>query len=197
MPILLLLIVLPLIALMPLLLIQRYRAGSARRMARPWLATLHLVLMAVSAIVFLGGAALTAAWVPNAFSGAAAGVALRMALGVVGLALTRWEPTPATLHFTPNGWLVLFVTLVVSARVMYGRWRTWTVAKAGVYGTAMVTAFRNSGVVGRCRARDWLLHGVRVGSATPHWPMARAPTAPAVKPDGSRNNHGDSRLRGF
>jgi hypothetical protein len=142
-PILLLLLLLPLVlvALMPLILIQRYRVGSARRMARPWLATLSLALMAVSVLIFLGGAALTALWVRDAFIGAAAGVALGVALGSVGLALTRWEATPATLHFTPNRQLVLFVTVVVSARVLYGLWRTWTVAKAGVYGTAMVTAF--------------------------------------------------------
>jgi hypothetical protein len=142
-PILLLLLLLPLvlIALMPLILIQRYRVGSARRMARPWLASLNLVLMAVSALFFLGAAAVTALWVRDAFIGAAAGVALGMAIGSVGLALTRWEPTPASLHFTPNRWLVLFVTFVVSARVLYGLWRTWTVAEAGVSGTAMVTAF--------------------------------------------------------
>ena len=143
MPILLLLIALPLvlIALIPLILIQRYRLGSARRMARPWLARLNLVLMAASALFFLGGAAVTALWVRDAFIGAAAGVALGTALGCVGLALTRWESTPATLHFTPNRWLVLLVTFVVSARVLYGLWRTWTVAEAGVSGTAMVTAF--------------------------------------------------------
>jgi hypothetical protein len=142
-PILLLLLLLPLvlIALMPLILIQRYRVGSARRIARPWLATLSLVLVVISTLVFLGGAALTAVWVRHAFTGAAAGVALGLALGLAGLALTRWESTPATLHFTPNRWLVLFVTFVVSARVLYGLWRTWTVAEAGVYGTAMVTAF--------------------------------------------------------
>jgi hypothetical protein len=142
-PILLLLLLLPLvlIALMPLILIQRYRVGSARRIARPWLATLSLVLVVISTLVFLGGAALTTVWVRHAFTGAAAGVALGLALGLAGLALTRWESTPATLHFTPNRWLVLFVTFVVSARVLYGLWRTWTVAEAGVYGTAMVTAF--------------------------------------------------------
>jgi hypothetical protein len=142
-PILLLLIVLPLvlIALMPLILFQRYRAGSARRLARPWLATLNLVSMTASALFFLGGAALTELWVRDALSGAAAGVALGGALGLAGLALTRWEPAPATLHFTPNRWLVLFVTLVVSARVLYGLWRSWTAAQAGLSGTAMVAAF--------------------------------------------------------
>ena len=70
MPILLLLLALPLvlIALMPLILIQRYRVGTARRMARPWMATFNVVLMAFSAICFLAGAAVTAVWVPNAFT---------------------------------------------------------------------------------------------------------------------------------
>ena len=143
MPLLLLVLLLPvvLIALMPLILIQRYRLGTARRMARPWMATFNVVLMALSAICFLASAALTAVWVPNALTGAVAGVALGAGLGLVGLVLTRWEPTAATLHYTPNRWLVLVVTSIVSARVLYGFWRSWTVAQAGVHGTTMMLAF--------------------------------------------------------
>lgn len=143
MPILLLLLALPLVlvALMPLLLIQRYRMGSARRLARPWLATLHVALTTLSVVLFLAVASVTAIWVPHAFSGAAAGVVLGLGLGLVGLVLTRWEPTPATLHYTPNRWLVLIVTVMVSVRVLYGFWRSWKVAAAGVYGTEMVLAF--------------------------------------------------------
>jgi hypothetical protein len=143
MPLLLLVVLLPLvlIALMPLILIQRYRVGTARRMARPWAATFNVVLMTFSSICFLAGAAITAVWVPNAFTGAVAGVVLGGGLGAAGLALTRWEPTSATLHYTPNRWLVLVVTFVVSARVVYGLWRSWTVAEAGVYGAPMVLAF--------------------------------------------------------
>jgi hypothetical protein len=142
-PILLLLLALPLVlvALMPLILIQRYRMGSARRLARPWVATLNIALTTLSVILFLAVAAVTAIWVPHAFSGAAIGVLLGLGLGIVGLRLTRWEPTPATLHYTPNRWLVLFVTFMVSARVLYGFWRSWKVAEAGVYGTEMVLAF--------------------------------------------------------
>jgi hypothetical protein len=142
-PLLLLVLLLPvvLIALMPLILFQRYRVGTARRMARPWIATLNVVLTAVSAIGFLAGAALMAVWVPNAFTGAAAGIAVGAGLGLVGLVLTRWEPTAATLHYTPNRWLVLLVISMVSARVLYGLWRSWTAAQAGVYGTAMLVAF--------------------------------------------------------
>ena len=143
MPLLLLVVILPLglIAAMPLLLIQRYRLGSARRVARPWMARLNLVLIAFSAMAFLTGAAVTAFWVRHALTGAAAGLAVGFAMGGVGLLLTRWESGPKTLHYTPNRWLVLVVTFIVSARVMYGVWRTWAVAKAGVYGTPMLVAF--------------------------------------------------------
>lgn len=142
MPLLLVLFLpLLLVALMPLILLQRYRVGSARRLVRPWTVTLTLVLMAFSTIVFLAGAALTTAWVPNAFTGAVAGVALGASLGAAGLVLTRWEPGAATLHFTPNRWLVLIVTFAVSARVLYGLWRSWTAAKAGLSGAPVVLAF--------------------------------------------------------
>ena len=140
---LLLVVLLPvvLLALMPLILIQRYRVGAARRTARPWVAKLNLMLMTFSAICFLASAGVTAVWVPNAFAGAAAGVAVGTCLGIVGLLLTRWEATPATLHYTPNRWLVLVVTFAVSARVLYGLWRSWTVARAGVSGTPVIMAF--------------------------------------------------------
>ena len=143
MPLLLLLVLLPLllIVLMPVILIQRYRMGSARRRARAWTTALNVAVMTFSAICFLIGAAVTTVWVDNAFTGAAAGIALGAVLGIVGLALTRWEPTAVGLHYTPNRWLVLFVTFVVSARVAYGLWRSWIVAQSGVYGTPMVLAF--------------------------------------------------------
>ena len=143
MPLLLLLLALPLvfIVLTPLMLIQRYRVGSSRRQARPWMATFGLIMMIVSTIFFLAGSAITAFWVQDAFAGAAAGVGAGVALGIVGLLLTRWEASPRTLHYTPNRWLVLFVTLIVSARVLYGLYRSALVAQAGVTGTAVVLAF--------------------------------------------------------
>lgn len=143
MPLLLLVAVLPivLIALTPVILIQRYRVGTARRRARPSVATLNVVLMAVSAMCFLAGAAVTTVWVPNAFIGAVAGIAAGAGLGLVGLGLTRWEPTAATLHYTPNRLLVLVVTFIISGRLLYGLWRSWMVAKGGVYGAPMVLAF--------------------------------------------------------
>ena len=143
MPLVLLLLLVPLavIALMPLILIQRYRAGKARRLARPWAVTLNLAVMAFSAVFFLVSAAVTTIWIPRAFTGAAAGLLAGLLLGAVGLAMTRWEYGASAMHYTPNSWLVLFVTLIVSARVVYGLIRSFAVAQAGMSGAALVTAF--------------------------------------------------------
>jgi hypothetical protein len=143
MPILILLLLLPVvfIALTPVMLVQRYRVGTARRQARPWLATFGLVMMAGSTIVFLAGAAATSYWVQDAFPGALAGVGTGAVLGIAGLLLTRWEATPGSLHYTPNRWLVLLVTVIVSARLLYGLYRSTVAARAGLEGTAVVLSF--------------------------------------------------------
>ena len=143
MPLLLLLLALPLviIALTPFMLIQRYRVGSSRRQARPWMAGFGLIMMILSTIFFLVGSAITAFWVQDALTGAAAGVGVGLVLGIVGLLFTRWEATPRTLHYTPNRWLVLLVTFIVSARVLYGFYRSFLMAQAGVTGTSLVLAF--------------------------------------------------------
>ena len=143
MPILILLLLLPviLILLSPVMLVQRYRVGTARRQARPWLATFGLVMMAGSTIFFLAGAGVTSLWVQDAFLGALAGVGIGVVLGMAGVLMTRWESTPASLHYTPNKWLVLLVTLIVSARLLYGFYRSWLAASAGLEGTAVALAF--------------------------------------------------------
>ena len=142
MPLLLLVLLLPLalVALMPVMLIQRYRAGTARRLARPWIASLTLAAMSLSTVCFLVAAAVTTVWVPNAFVASAAGLSVGCALGVLGLGLTRWEPTARTLYYTPNRWLVLAVTLVVSARLLYGLSRWWHITQTGVDDTSVVAA---------------------------------------------------------
>lgn len=143
MPLVLLLLLVPIavIALMPLILIQRYRAGKARRQARPWVAKLNLAAMAFSAVFFLIGAAVTTIWVPDALTGAGLGMIVGLLLGGFGLAVTRWELDPRTMHYTPSSRLVLFVTLIVSARVVYGLFRSFAVAQAGLSGTALISAF--------------------------------------------------------
>jgi len=124
-PFVLLVACLTLIALLPLSLVQRYRVGTARRPARGWLATINVAALIVSAVIFLISSALTNVWVPNAFVYTLSGLLAGCALGVLGLAVTRWETTPAALYYTPSRVLVLAITLVVTARVAYGFWRGW------------------------------------------------------------------------
>ena len=149
MPVLLLalLLLLPLlvVALMPLMLIQRYRVGTARRLARPWVATLNVVAMIFSVVFFLFVSAVTTAWVPHAFTSAVEGITVGCLLGVVGLWASRWEATPRSLHYTPNRWVVLGITLLVTARVLYGFWRGWTSVQSALSDTPFITAFGVAG----------------------------------------------------
>jgi hypothetical protein len=123
-PLLLIALVMP-IVLVPLALVQRYRAGKSRRVARPWLATLNAGTLVISVLCFLAGVAFTSLWVTKAFPFALAGLAGGCLLGILGLALTRWERTPDGLHYTPNSFLALAVTLLVAARLAYSLWRVW------------------------------------------------------------------------
>jgi len=117
--------VLAAIALLPLSLVMRYRAGTTRRRARGWVAALNVFAIGVSAALLLTGAAVTNLWVPNAFRFTVLGLACGALLGLIGLAVSRWEESPESLYYTPNRWLVLTVTLVVTARLGYGFWRGW------------------------------------------------------------------------
>ena len=145
---LLLLLPLALIALTPVLLVQRYRAGSARRLARPWLATVNVVSMVVSVGFFLIGAGVTSVWVPHAATAAAIGLIAGSALGAIGVWLTRWEPTPRSLHYTPNRWLVAAVTLIVTARIVYGLWNGWRSWHSSGDGASFIAGFGVAGSLG-------------------------------------------------
>jgi len=109
----------------PFGIINRYRLGKARRLGRPWAATINLVLLGVSAVIFLWAAAITNFWVPRAFLYSLGGIVGGALLGLLGLTLTRWEEKPRTLHYTPNRWLILVITLAVAARLAVGFWRGW------------------------------------------------------------------------
>ena len=109
----------------PFLLVLRYRLGVARRPARRWIATVNVFSLLASAALFIWVAAMTNFWVPNAFRYSLIGFITGVLLGLLGLRLTRWEPTPRALYYTPSRALVLLITLAVSARLLYGLWRIW------------------------------------------------------------------------
>ncbi|MEY2497642.1 MAG: hypothetical protein QOD12_1198 [Verrucomicrobiota bacterium] len=149
--ILALLFLFALILAMPLLLVLRYRAGTARRLGRRWIATVNLVSMIISTGLFLWVAAITTFWIRQAFASSLAGLMGGCLLGLLGLTLTRWEKMPHVLHYTPNRWLVLLITLAVTTRLLYGLWRIWHawhisgpdtswLASAGIAGSMAVGA---------------------------------------------------------
>lgn len=111
--------------LLPLALWQRYRLGKARNRAVPWVVGLNAWLLLLSAGVFFATAAISAWWVQAALPYAAAGFALGLAIGVGGLAATRFERGPRGLYYTPNRWIVLGLTLVVALRIGWSAVRAW------------------------------------------------------------------------
>jgi MFS family permease len=100
----------------------RYRAGTARRQGRRWTAGLNVWLTAFSAVFFLSFTLVISIWVGSAFRFALIGMGCGGVLGLLGLAMTRWEKQPEGLFYTPNRWLALIVTLAIGARFVYGWW---------------------------------------------------------------------------
>jgi hypothetical protein len=146
-----LVLLLPLIflALMPVSIVLRYRASTARRRARGWIAAVNVVAIALSAAFFLAVAAVMTLWVPRAFTYAVLGLAGGVVLGLLGLALSRWETTDDTLHYTPSRPLVLAVFVIVASRIVYGLWRAWQAWQATPDATSWLAA---SGAAGSLAA---------------------------------------------
>jgi hypothetical protein len=124
-PLLLLLIPAVIALMVPFSIVQRYRAGTARRLARGWVAMVNVLAIAVSITLFLVTAAISSAWLHGAFAYSVLGLVGGCVLGSIGLALSRWEAASRDLHFTPNRWLVLTITVGVAARLAFGFWRAW------------------------------------------------------------------------
>jgi len=76
-----------------------------------------------SAVLFLSFTLLLSFWVGSAFRFALIGITSGAIVGLVGLAITRWESRPEGLFYTPSRWLALIVTLTIAARFIYGWWR--------------------------------------------------------------------------
>jgi hypothetical protein len=100
----------------------RYRAGTARRQARRWVANLNVWMTSFSAVFFLSFTFVLSFWIEGAFRFALTGIGLGGILGLLGLAITRWENRPEGLFYTPSRGLAVLVTLAVAARFAYGWW---------------------------------------------------------------------------
>ena len=101
----------------------RYRAGTARRQARRWVASLNVWMTSLSAVFFLSFTLLLSFWVDSAFRFTVIGLGCGGILGSIGLAVTHWESQPEGFFYTPSRWLALFITLAIAARFVYGWWR--------------------------------------------------------------------------
>jgi len=119
---LLLFVLLALAGVVLLSLALRYRAGTARRQARRWVASLNVWATSFSAVFFLSFTLLLSFWVASAFRFALIGMCFGGILGLLGLAITRWENQTEGLFYTPSRWLALVVTLAIAARFAYGWW---------------------------------------------------------------------------
>jgi hypothetical protein len=100
----------------------RYRAGTARRQGRRWVATMNVWMTSFSAILFFFFTFLISFWLGPTLRFALFGMGFGALLGLLGLALTHWETEPEGLFYTPSRWLALLVTLAIAARLVYGWW---------------------------------------------------------------------------
>ena len=136
----LLLILLLVVVLIPISLVRRIRRETMRRQARSWVVTANTIAALLSTAMFLIGALITSRWMPDVLRYSLGGLGVGGVLGFSGFALTRWESSGGVVHYTPNRWLVLTVTLFVAARIVYGVWRVWAAWQAGVEQITAVTA---------------------------------------------------------
>lgn len=111
--------------LLPLLLVQRYRLGKARRRQYAWVVAANAWTALPSAVLFLLGAWASGQWISGALPWAGAGLTLGLVLGVLGLCTSRFERLPEGLYLTPNRWLVLGLTVLVALRIVLGLWQAW------------------------------------------------------------------------
>lgn len=111
--------------LLPVLLVQRYRIGKARRRQLGWVVSANAWMMLPSVALFLLGAWVSEHWINGALAWAGAGLGVGIVLGILGLWTSRTERLADGLYLTPNRWLVLGLTVLVAARIALGLWQAW------------------------------------------------------------------------
>ncbi len=130
---LLVFVLLALAGVVLLSLVLRCRAGTARRQARRWVASLNMWMTSFSAVFFLAFTFLLSIWVDSAFRFAVIGMGVGGILGLLGLTVTRWESQSEGLFYTPSRWLAFLIVFAIAARVLYGWWHA---THPGISGTA-------------------------------------------------------------
>ena len=175
----------------------RYRAGTARRRARPWAASLNMWLTSFSTVLFLSFTLVLSFWIGSAFRYALIGLGCGAILALLGLALTRWERRSDGLFYTPSRWLAAIITLAIAARFVYGWWRAthpggsaapdqhWILSASAMQLSLAVAA----GLIGY-----YLVYsiGVRLQLAIA---SRRSQSAPAVLTIGHEQRHDNQRTR--
>lgn len=148
--------------LLPLVLRQRYRQGHARRRAYRWLLRVNAWGFLVSLAGFIATAWLATLWSPPALHDAALGACVGVLLGLIGIALTRFELRADGMHYTPNRWMALVLTLLVAARIAAGLWWSWERLAGTPPATPLAHALQAGGV--------WAVGGMLLGyAATYAW----------------------------
>jgi hypothetical protein len=79
-------------------------------------------MTSLSAVFFLSFTFLLSFWVGSAFRYALMGIGAGAIIGLLGLALTRWDSRPEGLFYTPSRWLAFLIVFAIAARVLYGWW---------------------------------------------------------------------------
>lgn len=102
---------------------------------------LAVISTGVSALFLLLTSAFTNIWVSDAFGDTALGLAVGCVVGLGGLVITKWEATPRSLHYTPNRWMVLVITLLIAGRLLFGLYRAAVAAESGMRGSEVAGAF--------------------------------------------------------
>ena len=175
----------------------RYRVGTARRQARPWAASLNLWLTAFSAVFFLSFTLLLSFWIPSAFRFGLIGLGCGGILGLIGLAMTRWERRSEGLFYTPSRWLALLIIAVIGARIIYGWWRAThsvTTASGDQHWLMTASATQLSLAVAAGLVAYYLIYsiGVRLQLAR-HY--RRSASTAIVLTNGYEQRHGNQRRR--
>jgi hypothetical protein len=125
------------VALVAWRLYSRFRRMVGRQRYRPWRTAITLILFPV--IVLLVGVGASAHTL--ALEALAGGLATGIALGVVGLRLTRYEATPLGRYYTPNAHIGIALSLLFAARIV---WRAIELRSAGADFSAHAPDFARS-----------------------------------------------------